>query len=388
MPHPSTKPTDTAALIVAAGRGNRFGDALPKQYHLLLGKPVLAWTLNRFVSHRQIDRAVLVVASDYLEQALDLVAGKPVCVVAGADSRQASVSLGLEYLADNPPALVLVHDGVRPNPAPEVIDRVIDALNNADGAIAALAVVDTIKRSAENEPLETVDRSRLFQAQTPQGFHYPALLKAYRAAKSEFTDDAALAVDYGMNVTMVDGNADNLKITRAEDLHRMARLMGAGETRVGSGFDVHRFGPGDHVMLCGVAITHSQGLAGHSDADVGLHAITDALLGAVGAGDIGTHFPPSDPKWRGASSDQFIEFARDTVTQKGFAIVNIDITLICEAPKIGPHRDAIIDRLASLLQIDADKVSIKATTSEGLGFTGRREGIAAQAVVTVSGGVR
>lgn len=388
MPQPLGSQPDTAALIVAAGHGSRFGGDLPKQYHRLLGRPVLAWTLDRLLGHQRVDRGVLVVAPNFVEHARDLARNHAVTVVPGADTRQASVALGLEAMIDTPPDLVLVHDGVRPNPSPYAIDRVIDALTDADGAIASMPVVDTVKRKHQDGAIETLDRSQLYQAQTPQGFRYPALLQAYRAAQSDFTDDAALAVDHGLSVKLVEGNSDNLKITRTEDLKRMAQLMGADETRVGFGYDVHRFGPGDHVMLCGVPIAHSHGLAGHSDADVGLHALTDALLGTLGLGDIGTHFPPSDPQWRGASSDQFLSFARDRVSDHGFDIAHVDVTLICEVPKIGPHRGAMTDRLAEILAVGTDRVSIKATTSEGLGFTGRREGIAAQAVATVRGGIR
>ena len=374
---------DVAAVIVAAGQGNRFGDPVPKQYHALFGRPVVAWTLDRVMGHGRVNRGVLVVAETYVDQMRDLVGDRPIAVISGADSRQQSVSLGLEALADSPPDIVLVHDGVRPNVTPETIDRVIDALPHADGAVAAMPVVDTIKRLAGDGPLETVDRSQLYRAQTPQGFCFPALLNAYRAASQEFTDDAALAANHGLNVTLVDGSADNMKITRAEDLERMARLMTTGETRVGFGFDVHRLTAGDHIILCGVRIDHDATLVGHSDADVGLHALTDALLGAIGLGDIGTHFPPSDAQWRDASSDRFLIFARDRMMERGYALSNVDVTLICEAPKIGPHRAAMISQLSRLLETEEGRISVKATTSEGLGFTGRAEGIAAQAMATI-----
>ena len=386
MSQRGAKPSDTAAVIVAAGHGSRFGDTLPKQYHPLLGRPVLAWTLDRLLGHDRVGRGVLVTGSDHVDRARRLAADYPVEVIVGASTRQDSVALGLEALAAEPPHFVLVHDGVRPNPAPDVIDRVIDALETADGAVAAMPLVDTVKRTIDGAPLATVDRSNLYGAQTPQGFRFPALLSAYRAATETYTDDAALAVAHGLTVDLVEGNADNLKITRAEDLQRMARLMGGGETRVGSGFDVHRLGPGDHVVLCGVRIAHDGGLVGHSDADVGLHAITDALLGALALGDIGSHFPPSDPQWKGAASDQFVTFARDRVSERGFRIAHVDVTLICETPKIGPHRAAMTGRLEELLGIEANRISVKATTSERLGFTGRGEGIAAQAVATIAAG--
>lgn len=384
MSQNGANPPDIATIIVAAGHGSRFGDGLPKQYHALLGRPVLAWTLDRVLGHGRVQRGVLVVGSGHVDRARELAADHPVEVIVGADTRQESVALGLEALAAAPPDLVLVHDGVRPNPSPAAIDRVIDALATTDGAIAAMPLVETIKRDGDDGPLRTVDRSHLYGAQTPQGFRFPALLQAYRATTQTFTDDAALAVEHGLTVNLVEGNADNLKITRAEDLQRMARLMGGGETRVGSGYDVHRLGPGDHVVLCGVRIAHDGGLIGHSDADVGLHALTDALLGALALGDIGSHFPPSDAKWKGAASDQFVTFARDRVSQRGFGISHVDITLICETPKIGPHRAAMIGRLEDLLGIEADRISVKATTTERLGFTGRGEGIAAQAVATIT----
>ena len=304
----------------------------------------------------------------------------------GGAERQDSVRLGLEALAARDPARVLIHDGARPFPDAALIDRVLDALDTAPAAIPALPLGDTIKRVADGVIRETVDRSQLWRAQTPQGFHFAPILAAHRAAAGRvLTDDAAVAEAAGMAPVIVPGSEDNLKVTTANDLAAAERLLASrlGDVRVGQGFDVHPFGPGDHVMVCGVAIPHEVAPVGHSDADVGLHALTDAVLGAIGAGDIGMHFPPSDARWRGASSDRFLAYAAALVAERGGAIVAVDVTIICERPRIAPHRDRMIERLADILGIATGRVSVKATTTEGLGFTGRREGIAAQAVATV-----
>ena len=284
------------------------------------------------------------------------------------------------------PARVLIHDGARPFPDVALIDRVLDALDDAPAAIPALPLGDTLKRVADGQVRDTIDRAQLWRAQTPQGFHFKAILEAHRAAAGHvLTDDAAVAEAAGMAPLVVLGSEDNLKVTTAQDLAAAERLLAArtGDIRVGQGFDVHPFGPGDHLMVCGIAIPHDRSLVGHSDADVGLHALTDALLGAIGAGDIGMHFPPTDPRWRGAASDRFLAHAAALVREKGGDIAAVDVTVICERPKIAPHRARMIERVAAILGVSPARVSVKATTTEGLGFTGRGEGIAAQAVATV-----
>ena len=377
----------TYALIVAAGRGTRFGGALPKQYLPLGGMTVLRHAVAAFAGHPRIvgvlvairpeDRAVF----DRAVSGLSLLPPVP-----GGAERQDSVRLGLEALAEHKPDRVLIHDGARPFPDKALIDRVIDGLDEAPAAIPALPLGDTIKRVEDRRILETIDRSQLWRAQTPQGFHFDAILAAHWQMEGRvLTDDAAVAEAAGITPLIVTGSEENLKVTTAEDLAVAERLLAArqGDVRVGQGFDVHPFGPGDHVMVCGIAIPHEVAPVGHSDADVGLHALTDAVLGAIGAGDIGMHFPPSDPRWRGASSDRFLAYAATLVRERGGAIAAVDVTIICERPKIAPYRDRMIERLAEILEISPGRVSVKATTTERLGFTGRGEGIAAQAVATV-----
>ena len=375
----------TVALVVGAGEGQRFGGELPKQYHLLAGVAVMRCSLKAFMDHPDVSAVQAVIHPNHHElydaaaQGLAL----PVPVDGGA-TRQGSVLNGLESLNADEPSTVLIHDAARPLVDPGVISRVLAALQTSPGAIPALAVADTLKRSDGQFVETTVDRQGLWRAQTPQGFHYQNILAAHRQASGdELTDDAAVAERAGLAVAIVEGSEDNVKVTRTGDMVRAERILGAGETRTGLGFDVHRFGPGDHVMLCGVKVPHEFGLEGHSDADVGLHAVTDALLGAIGEGDIGTHFPPSDPQWKGTESDIFLRHAGDMIAGKGGRISNIDVTLICEQPKIGPHRAAMIKRMAEILSITEHRISIKATTTERLGFTGRGEGIAAQAAATV-----
>lgn len=378
-----------AALIVAAGRGQRFGGALPKQYAGLGGQPVLRHSLRAYAAHPRIATVRTVIHPDDRDlydraaAGLDLAAAVP-----GGENRQDSVRLGLESLEATAPELVLIHDGARPFITNAVIDRVLDALAEGPGAIAALPVVDTLKRESEDKIAGTVERTGLWRAQTPQGFHFAEILAAHRAAAGQsLTDDAAVAERAGLSVALVEGGQQNIKVTTQEDLEGAERWLRGGtaaETRVGQGFDVHRFGPGDHVTLCGIRIAHDAALVGHSDADVGLHAVTDALLGALGAGDIGSHFPPSDPQWRGVSSAVFLTHARDLVAARAGRISHVDLTLICERPKIGPHRGAMVSNLATLLGLSEDRVSVKATTTERLGFTGRGEGIAAQATATLS----
>jgi 2-C-methyl-D-erythritol 4-phosphate cytidylyltransferase/2-C-methyl-D-erythritol 2,4-cyclodiphosphate synthase len=381
---------ETHALIVAAGRGTRMAGDVPKQYRGLAGRPVLSHTLAAFARHPAIAGVHVVIHPDdrALYDAATGGLGLPPPVPGGA-TRQESVSNGLAALAAvaSADARVLIHDGARPLVSAAVIDRVVAALDSADGAIAALPVVDTLKRgNSDNRSAGTVDRTGLWRAQTPQGFALAAIRAAHAAcAGRALTDDAAVAEAAGLDVRLVAGEEDNLKITTEDDLSRAERLLaGALESRTGAGFDVHRFGPGDRVRLCGIDVPHSHGLLGHSDADVGLHALTDALLGAIGDGDIGSHFPPSDPTWRGADSGRFLQHAAQLVTRAGGRIVHLDVTLICERPKVGPHREAMRRRIAALLGLDVGRISVKATTTEGLGFTGRREGIAAQAAATVA----
>jgi len=379
--------TATCALIVAAGRGTRFGGDLPKQYLPLGGATVLRHAVNAFAAHPRIAGVLVAIRPEDRALFDRAVAGLSVLPpVPGGAERQDSVRLGLEALAVHKPERVLIHDGARPFPDAALIGRVIEGLDEAPAAIPALPLGDTVKRVEDGRIRETVDRSQLWRAQTPQGFHFDAILAAHRQmAGHVLTDDAAVAEAAGIAPLIVAGSEENLKVTTAEDLAAAERHLaaGQGDVRVGQGFDVHPFGPGDHVMVCGVAIPHEVAPVGHSDADVGLHALTDAVLGAIGAGDIGMHFPPSDPRWRGASSDRFLAYAATLVRDRGGAIAAVDITIICERPKIAPYRDRMIERLAEILEISPGRVSVKATTTERLGFTGRGEGIAAQAVATV-----
>ncbi|MGH7053149.1 MAG: bifunctional 2-C-methyl-D-erythritol 4-phosphate cytidylyltransferase/2-C-methyl-D-erythritol 2,4-cyclodiphosphate synthase [Stellaceae bacterium] len=384
--------TAVYALLVAAGRGARFGGEVPKQYLHLGGKSLLAHSLAAFARHPRIAGVLAAIRPEdrplYERAAAGLDLLPP---IAGGAARQDSVRLGLEALAVHRPDRVLIHDGARPFPDPALIGRVLDALDEAPAAIPALPLGDTLKRVAEGAVQATVDRTGLWRAQTPQGFHFAAILAAHRAAAGrDLTDDAAVAEAAGLRPRIVAGAEDNLKVTTPGDLAAAARLLALrqADIRVGQGFDVHPFGPhagdrGDRVWICGVAIPHDKGLLGHSDADVGLHAATDAVLGALAAGDIGMHFPPSDPRWRGAASDRFLRHAADLVEARDGVIAAIDVTIICERPRIGPHRAAMVERVAAILGIDAARVSVKATTTEKLGFTGRGEGIAAQAVATL-----
>ena len=374
-------------LIVAAGRGHRFGGEIPKQYRHLGGQAVLRHSAQTFLAHPGVAGVRVVIHPDdralYDEAVEGLNLLEP---IPGGAERQDSARLGLESLAPHSPDAVLIHDAARPFPDAALIARTIAALKDHDGAIAALPVTDTLKREDATRAIAgTVERAGLWRAQTPQGFRYTPILAAHRAAKGlALTDDAAVAERAGLRVALVPGSEDNFKVTTESDLARAAaRLAHGWDVRTGMGFDVHRFGSGDKVWLCGVAVPHSHGLVGHSDADVGLHAATDAILGAIGAGDIGQHFPPSDPKWKGAPSDLFLAHAGALVREKGGQIASLDVTFICERPKIGPHRAAMVARVAEILGLDANRVSVKATTTERLGFTGRDEGMAAQAIATV-----
>jgi 2-C-methyl-D-erythritol 4-phosphate cytidylyltransferase/2-C-methyl-D-erythritol 2,4-cyclodiphosphate synthase len=374
------------ALVVASGRGSRFGGDRPKQYLPLAGKPLLRHCLERFCRHSGIDRVRTVIHPDdtarYAEAAQNLIVLDP---VPGGATRQESVRLGLESLAGDPPQLVLIHDGVRPLLDAAVIDRVLHGLRAHAAVLPALPVIDTLKRSADGTVIGTIDRTGLFRAQTPQGFAYDRILEAHRRfAGAAMTDDAALAEAHGLTVAVVAGDEDNVKITEPADLARAERMLRTSwRCCTGLGFDVHRLAPGEGLVLLGVHILCPLRLLGHSDADVGLHALTDALLGTIGAGDIGSHFPPSEARWAGADSALFLTHARDLVAAAGGRIEHVDVTLICEQPRIGPYRAAMVARIAGLLGLSADRVSVKATTTEQLGFTGRGEGIAAQAVASV-----
>ncbi|MBO6520621.1 MAG: bifunctional 2-C-methyl-D-erythritol 4-phosphate cytidylyltransferase/2-C-methyl-D-erythritol 2,4-cyclodiphosphate synthase [Rhodospirillales bacterium] len=381
----------TAVIIVAAGRGHRFGAEMPKQFLRAGGAPLIRHAVAAFISHASVDVVLPVIHPDDAEIVAEALDGLDVMApVAGGAARQDSVRNGLEALASMAPDIVLVHDAARPLVAHDMIDRVLEGLGAHPGVIPALQVVDTLKRAdAAGVIADTVSRDGLWRAQTPQGFRYDALLQAHRAAAGqELTDDAAVMEAAGHKVGVVAGDDANLKVTTPEDLGKVERMMadstgkaGHGGIRVGNGFDVHKLGPGDHVTLCGIDIAHDQGLIGHSDADVALHALCDAIFGALGDGDIGSHFPPSDEQWRGAPSDRFLAYACARMRDRGFELGNADITIICERPKIGPHRDAMRARIAEVASTELSRVSVKATTTEKLGFTGRGEGIAAQASV-------
>jgi 2-C-methyl-D-erythritol 4-phosphate cytidylyltransferase/2-C-methyl-D-erythritol 2,4-cyclodiphosphate synthase len=378
-------PPRIAALIVAAGRGVRAGGGLPKQWRPVAGQSVAQWTVDAFDRHPAIDRIVLVVAADSDPAHWPASRRVDLQIVTGAQTRAGSVLAGLEALGQTAD-LVLIHDVARPGVPARVIDAVIAALGDHPGAAPALPVTDALWQGAETVA-GTVSRDGLWRAQTPQGFHLPAILAAHRAYQGVPADDVEVARAAGLAVAIVPGDAANLKITGPDDFARAAQILTTEtakmDIRTGNGFDVHAFGPGDHVMLCGVAIPHDHGLVGHSDADVGLHTVTDAIYGALAAGDIGTHFPPSDPQWKGAASHIFLTHAVDMAAAQGFRITHADLTLICERPKIGPHAAALRARLSEWLRIDIGRVSVKATTTEQLGFTGRGEGIAAQATVTL-----
>lgn len=377
-----------AALLVAGGQGERFKGDIPKQYQSLCGEPVLRRAVRLFVDHPGIDAVGVVIR--HTDRALYDVATAGLQLldpVTGGATRQESALRGLEGLTALAPKIVLIHDAARPLCPPDVITRVMAALSSARAAVPCVPVRDTLKRGAKVGALvaATLERRNLWQAQTPQGFHFQDILAAHRQQAGQGrTDDAAVAEQADIAVTIVAGDEENIKITTKEDFSRSERWLSAGgEIRTGFGFDVHRFGPGNRVMLGGIAIAHDKGLVGHSDADVVLHALTDALLGAVGAGDIGQHFPPGDPQWREARSEIFLKRSVQLVSEAGGRITNVDMTVICERPKIAPHRAAMVERIAAILAIEPARVSIKATTTEGLGFTGRQEGMAAQAIATV-----
>lgn len=377
---------NSIALVVAGGRGSRFGGEMPKQYRDLGGRPLLRHSVETYCRHPQISGVRVVIHPDDRQLYDEAVEGLDLLEPChGGRERQDSARFGLESLVSLGPDNVLIHDAARPFIDDGTIARVIGALDASDGAVAATPVTDTLKRGEGDRIVGTVDRAGLWRAQTPQGFRFQRILAAHRAVTGEaLTDDAAVAERAGLSVSLVTAPEENFKVTTEDDLRRAERLLGtAYEQRIGTGFDVHHFGPGDHVMICGLKIAHSHGTVGHSDADVGLHALTDALLGTIGAGDIGSHFPPSDPQWKGAASERFLRHAAELVAQRGAAIVNVDVTIICERPKVGPHREAMTKQVAEILAIAPERVSVKATTTDKLGFTGRGEGMAAQAAATV-----
>lgn len=385
---------EVAAVVVAAGRGERAGGDVPKQFWRIGGETVLARALSMLVEAPLVELVQPVIRPEdrmlYDGASAKMNSAKLLPPVAGGATRQASVHAGLEALAARAPHIVLIHDAARPFASPTLFSRAVAAAEKTGAAIPGLPVSDTIKSvDAQGFVGETLKRNTLRAIQTPQAFTFGALLEAHRRAaregRDDFTDDAALAEWAGMTVSVFEGEAGNIKLTSPDDFARAEalRMAALGDLRTGTGIDVHAFGPGDHVMIGGVRIPHGQALTGHSDADVGLHALTDALLGALADGDIGAHFPPSDPQWKGASSDRFLAFAVERVQARGGIVAHLDLTIVCESPKIGPHRDAMRGNIARIAGIDVSRVAVKATTSEKLGFTGRGEGIAAYATATV-----
>ena len=371
-----------SAIIVAAGSGSRAGG--DKQWRPLGGKPVLRWSAETLLA-AGAGELVVVVAAGAEDRAREALAGlEGWRAVAGGEARAQSVRAGLGALACPAETPVLIHDAARPLLPRPVIERLLSALADAEGALPVLPVADSLRRATDGRMDGVVERDGLWRAQTPQAFRRGVIEAAYAAwSDAEPPADEAVVVQrQGGRVALVDGDPRLMKLTYPEDF-AMAEALSPRQTRIGSGYDVHRWGPGGSVWLCGIEVPHDQTLIGHSDADAGLHALTDAILGALADGDIGDHFPPTDPKWKGASSDQFLRHAADLVTARGGRIINLDVTLICERPKVKPHRQAMRERIASLLSLPLDAVSVKATTTEGLGFTGRGEGLAAQAVATV-----
>lgn len=396
-PMENAHPMSVAALIVAAGRGSRAGDGLPKQYRSLTGRPVLARTLQVFLSHPGIAQVIVAIHPDdrALYDASIREVGPEARLmppVAGGATRQDSVRQGLEALEASPPEIVLVHDAARPFIDTAFIDRAIRAGHRFEAAVPGITVTDTIKIiNPDHKVVATPERARLRAVQTPQVFAFEALLKAHRkaeaAALNGFTDDGALVEWAGLPVHVFDGYPRNIKLTHHADFVTAERYLREEPmtylTRLGTGFDVHAFCEGDHIWLGGIKVPHERGVVAHSDGDVILHALTDAILGALAHGDIGTHFPPSDPQWRGASSDRFLAHAVGLVRQRGGIVDHLDATLLCEKPRLGPYRDAMRQRIAAIAGLRMDQVSLKATTTEKLGFTGRGEGIAAQAAATI-----
>ena len=381
-----------AAVVVAGGRGLRAGGGFPKQYRELAGEPVIRPALLAFLSHPQVGAVQPVIHQQDEEIFRTATAGleKLLPPVWGGATRQASVRAGLEGLSASAPALVLIHDAARPFVSSALIGRAIAAAKDRGAAVPAVAIADTVKKiDAAAVVTATLDRNLLRIVQTPQAFDFDLIMAAHRRAAAagleDFSDDAALAEWAGHPVSVFDGEQGNVKLTTNDDFLRAEAMRAAAlaDVRTGNGFDVHAFADGDHVMLGGVRIPHSRGVTGHSDADVALHALVDAILGALAEGDIGVHFPPSDPQWKGASSDRFLAFACDRVRARRGMIAHLDVTVVCESPRVSPHRDAMRARIAAIAGISQDRVAIKATTSEKLGFTGRGEGIVAMATATV-----
>ena len=381
-----------AAVVVAAGRGYRAGGDMPKQYRAIAGEPVIRPTLTAFLRHPQVDAVQPVIHPDDADAFRIATAGLDNLLppVPGGATRQASVRAGLQALRAAAPELVLIHDAARPFLSGDLISRAIAAATQHGAAVPAIAITDTVKQiDAQDMISETLDRSRLRTVQTPQAFAYDLIValhgRAAAAGREDFTDDAALAEWAGHRVNAFPGESTNVKLTTNDDFERaeMLRLAALADVRTGNGFDVHAFGDGDHVMLGGVRIPHTRGVIGHSDADVALHALVDAILGALAEGDIGVHFPPSDPQWRGASSDRFLAFACERVRARSGMIAHLDVTIVCETPRVGPHRDAMRTRIAAIAGIPIGRVAVKATTSEKMGFTGRGEGLVAMATATV-----
>jgi len=381
-----------AAVVVAAGRGERAGGGVPKQYRDIAGEPMIRTTLRSLLDHPRIGRVQPVIFPGDEGTYRTAIAGleKLPPPVAGGATRQASVRAGLEALASSAPEIVLIHDAARPFFTAALIDRAVATAKAAGAAVPGVVIADTVKEiNASATIAATLDRSRLRIVQTPQAFAFALILDAHRRAAvaglESFTDDAALAEWAGHRVSVFEGETGNVKVTTNEDFARAEtlRLASLSDIRTGNGFDVHAFAVGDHVMLGGIRIPYSRGLTGHSDADVALHALVDAILGALAEGDIGAHFPPSDPQWKGAASDRFLAFACERVRARGGMIAHLDVTVVCEAPRVSPHRDAMRARIAAIAGISAARVAVKATTSEKLGFTGRGEGIFALATATV-----
>ncbi|HWQ85072.1 bifunctional 2-C-methyl-D-erythritol 4-phosphate cytidylyltransferase/2-C-methyl-D-erythritol 2,4-cyclodiphosphate synthase [Brevundimonas sp.] len=384
MTHPAPVPAAPAfaAIVVAAGSGSRAGGA--KQWRLLAGKPVVRWSVEALLKAGAQDLVVVVSAGAEAEAQTALAGLSGWRLATGGDTRAASVRSGLQALGGPGDRPVLIHDAARPLLGADVIHRLIDSLDHADGALPALPVADSLRRAAGGLVAGAVERDGLWRAQTPQAFRYQAIVDACAAwpDAEPATDEAAVLERAGGRVRIVEGDARLMKLTFPEDF-AMAEALIPRQIRVGQGFDAHRWGPGTSVWLCGVEIPHDQTLIGHSDADAGLHALTDAILGAMGDGDIGDHFPPTDPQWKGAASDRFLVHAVERLTARGGRLVNVDVTLICERPKVKPHRQAMRERLAGILSLPLDAVSVKATTTEAMGFTGRGEGLAAQALATI-----
>lgn len=372
-------PDQTAIIIVAAGRGTRAGGDLPKQWQLLAGRPVLAHTLAAFTG---FGRIILVLHPDDMLRGLALTEGRAT-LIAGGETRDASVRNALESLDGSAITRVLIHDGARPLTSPALITRVLQALDHHPGAAPALPVTDALWTGQGARVTGIQPRDGLYRAQTPQGFRFPEILSAHRAHPGGAADDVAVARAAGLDVAIVEGEEENIKLTYPGDFARAERMLTRMDVRLGNGYDVHAFTDGDHVTLCGVRIAHTKALLGHSDADVAMHALTDAIYGALAEGDIGRHFPPSDPQWKGAASEIFLSHAARLISEHGFRLSNADVTIVCERPKIGPHAAAMQAELARILSTSPDRISVKATTSERLGFTGREEGIAALATATL-----